>query len=335
MINQLLLGAGVAVMAIGFGAQAMVSTLGSTTRTEPPPVWVSEDDTHVVDRTGEAERSGEAGFLGVVIARQSVELSARFDGTLERLNVQVGDHVKSGTPIARLDSRSIARDLAIAEAAVRVAEADHDRLLIEFEDSAARRERLHGISELVSREQLAGADVQEQMAAARLRGSVADLAGKRAQTDQLKERVRDVDIVAPFEGTIAARYVDAGTTVSRSTPIVRLISPTSVVVRFAVPEEQAAGVAVGREVTVRVRSAGLTVAGVIASIAPEIDAALRMVVVEARLIAVPGHPDTVPSGATARVLISTDPSHQRHAEAIGHRAVSTRDGSTAYERSVR
>ena len=58
-----------------------------------------------------------------------------------------------------------------------------------------------------------------------------------------------------------------------------MISPTSVVVRFAVPEEQAAGIAVGREVIVRVASEGVNAKAVVESIAPEIDAALRMVVV--------------------------------------------------------
>lgn len=333
MINQLLLGGCVALVAIGLSAPAIVSTRGPVTQPQPRPVSTPQSDSHIVDHTGEAERTGEDGFLGVVVARQSVELSAKFDGTLERLDVQVGDHVKGGTPIARLDGRSIARDLAMAEAALRVAEAEHDRLVIELQDASARRVRLHGIAELVPREQLTGAESQEDMAAARLRGSVADLAGKRAQTDQLKEKVRDVTIVAPFDGTIAARYVDSGTTVSRSAPIVRMISPASVVVRFAVPEEQAAGVAVGREVTVQVVSAGLTAAGVIETIAPEIDAALRMVVVEARFVAIAGRTDTVPAGAIARVLFAADPNHQGHAPAIRHPAISARDGS-GHERSV-
>ena len=69
---------------------------------------------------------------------------------------------------------------------------------------------------------------------------------------------RDAQIVAPFDGTIAARYVDSGANVSRSTPIVRVISPASLVIRFAVPEEQAADIAVGREVMVHVASADLT-----------------------------------------------------------------------------
>ena len=95
--------------------------------------------------------------------------------------------------------------------------------------------------------------------------------------------LRDAQIVAPFDGTVAAQYVDPGTTVSRSTPIVRVISPASLVIRFAVPEEQAASVAVGRNVIVSVGSVNLTAEGVIESVVPEIDAALRMVVVEARL----------------------------------------------------
>ena len=229
------------------------------------------------------------------------------------LDVHVGDHVKGGTPIARLDSRSVARDLAMAEASLRVAEAEHDRLVIELGDASDRRARLHSIPELVPREQLAAADSQEKIAAARLRGSVAELAGKRARTDQLREMLRDAQIVAPFDGTIAARYVDSGTTVSRSTPIVRVISPTSLVIRFAVPEEQAAGVAVGREVIVRVASADLTADGVIESIAPEIDAALRMVVVEARLTANGGRTahDSIRSDRASPVPRRSGPSRPR------------------------
>jgi hypothetical protein len=71
------------------------------------------------------------------------------------------------------------------------------------------------------------------------------------------------------------------------------------VIRFAVPEEQAAGVAVGRQVSVHVPSVDLTAECVIESVAPDIDAALRMVVAEARFNAHRTH--TIPSGALARV----------------------------------
>jgi multidrug efflux pump subunit AcrA (membrane-fusion protein) len=146
--------------------------------------------------------------------------------------------------------------------------------------------------------------------------------------------LQDTQILAPFDGTIAARYVDPGTTVSRSTPIVRVISPTSLVVRFAVPEEQAAGVAVGRKVIVRVTSVDLTADAVVERIVPEIDAALRMVVVEARMAANGDRTHPIPSGAIARVLFPTDSNDRGRATAIGTPLISPRERSTGHERSI-
>ncbi len=318
MINQLLLGACVAVIAVSLSAPAMVSTRGSRIESEPRQVLAPKSTKQDDDNTRRAEPTSEDGFLGVVVALQSVELSAKFDGTLERLDVHVGDRVKRGAPIARLDGRSIARDLAMSEASLRVAEAEHDRLVVELEDAADHRSRLQRISNLVAREQIVAAESQEKIAAARLRSAAADLSGKRERIDQLKETSRDVQIVSPFDGTIAARYVESGTTVSRSTPIVRIINPTSLVIRFAVPEEQAASVTVGRSVTVHVPSVDLTADGVLESIVPEIDAALRMVVVEARLSVNPDRAYTIPFGATARVLFPVDANHQGHDTARVH-----------------
>jgi RND family efflux transporter MFP subunit len=311
MINRLLVGACVAAVAIGLGAPVIVSTRGPIAASQPRPVVTAETQVSAEGPDRDTPPAGDAGYLGVVVALQSVELSARSDGTLERLDVHLGDHVTRGMAIARLDTRSVARDLAMAEASLRVAEADHDRLVVELRDAADRQARLKLIPELVPREQLATAESQEQVAAARLRGSVAELAGKRARMAQLTEMLRDAEIVSPFDGTIAARYVDAGTTVSRSAPIVRVISPTSLVIRFAVPEEEAAGVAVGRPVIVRVASADVTADGVIATIAPEIDAALRMVVVEARLTG-NGHHRAIAAGAVARVLFASDRNQEAH-----------------------
>jgi len=46
----------------------------------------------------------------------------------------------------------------------------------------------------------------------RLQTSVAEDAERHAQVDQLRETLSDAQIRAPFDGTIAARYVEPGTT---------------------------------------------------------------------------------------------------------------------------
>jgi RND family efflux transporter MFP subunit len=307
MSHHLVVGSCFAVIALGVSAPVLVSPRTSIVATEAARTVTPAAPPAAAPEPAAAAAAPDAGFLGVVVALQSVDVAAKFDGTLERLDVHVGDRVKGGAVIGALDGRSTERDLAMAEAAVRVAEAEHDRLVAELDDAADKRARLNRIPELVPHEQITAADTQERVASARLRSAVADLAGKRARVDQLAEMLKDTRLVAPFDGTIATRYVEAGTTVSRSTPVVRVISPGSLVIRFAVPEEQAAGLAAGRPVTVKIASTDLTADAAIASIAPEIDAALRMVVVEARLTA----PDnTVSSGAVARVLITN---HERSA----------------------
>ena len=308
MTKQLILGASF-LIAAGVSVPLTLSTPHSIPAAASS-LSTPESGIRVAENIRRDERPSEAGFLGVVVALQSIDLAATFAGTLERLDVRVGDQVKGGTTIARLDGRSITSDLEMAEAALRVAEAEHQRSVIELRDASDHMARLHTIRDLFSREQLAHAESQKDLAAARLRASLAELAGRQARSVQLKQLLEDAQIVAPFDGTIAARYADAGATVSRGTPLVRVIGLRSFVIRFAVPEEQALGITLGRKVCVHIASAEITADGVIDSIAPEIDAALRMLIVEARLATEDGSPRTPPFGAVARVLLAADPHHQ-------------------------
>jgi multidrug resistance efflux pump len=106
---------------------------------------------------------------------------------------------------------------------------------------------------------------------------------QRARVRQLEAAVGQNEIRAPFAGRVAERFVDAGTVVDAGRPIVRLISGGDLLVRAAVPPEEARSLAVGRPVSVRIRTLGLTIPGRIERIAPEIDAASQMILIEAHL----------------------------------------------------
>jgi RND family efflux transporter MFP subunit len=308
VINQLL-GAGVAATLVALVAPVIVSHRHEALEDTVPRVEAAMNRADTCDASRTTESSSHPGFLGVVVARHIVELSARSDGTVDGVDVQVGDRVKSGTPIARLSSRALTLERDIADASVRSAEAEYDRARIEWEDAAGRFERLRRIPDLVSREQLAAAESHEKGMSARLRASDNDLAGKRARINHLKRQLQDLQIVAPFAGTIAARHVDPGKQVARGAPLVQLISPNSVIVRFGVPEEEASRVVMGLPVQVRTTAPDTTVDGMIERIVPEIDAALRMVVVEARL-AENGNAATPAAGAIARVYVATHPDRE-------------------------
>lgn len=222
-------------------------------------------------------------FLGVVIARASVDLAARFDGRIRAVHVRLGDVVPAGASVASLDIPGLRFDLSMAEAEVHAAEVDQGRAVVELTQAEERLARRRALSAeaLATGEDLAAATYQQKLAEVAVETARAQLAGKRAHVGQLRKNTDDTEIRAPFEGIVAARYVDPGANVTSATPIVRLLSAKDFFVRFAVPEESAARLSIGALVEVRLGGAALH--GSVDKVSPEVDAASRMIIVEARL----------------------------------------------------
>lgn len=224
-------------------------------------------------------------MLGVVLARTTADIAPRFTGRLRDVRVRLGDRVTAGSPLAELDLPSVQFELRMAEATLQAARVDGERASVELAETEERLKRRQALSAeaLVSSEDLSAARYQQKLASARAKALEAQLAERRAQVDQLRKDRSDLVIVAPFDGIIAARYADPGSNVSPSTPILRLISADELFVRFAVPEDKTSGVKAGTPVVVRVGEQHLERRAIVDKVAPEVDAASRMVFVEARL----------------------------------------------------
>jgi len=199
---------------------------------------------------GPSTSKPDVDFLGVLLSGQTVELAPRLEGRLEHVLVRPGDHVTKGAPIARLDVRSVRADLNLAVSN-----------LADAEQRLSRRIPL--AAGVISAEELADA-----------RAQVTD---RRNRVEQLKASIADALMPAPFDAVVAARYVDPGAFVGPHRPVVRLLSGGGIRVRFAIPETEAARVAIRAPVQITVKSGGERFTGVVESLAPEVDAAARMI----------------------------------------------------------
>ncbi|KYF70729.1 hypothetical protein BE17_52785 [Sorangium cellulosum] len=247
-------------------------------------------------------------FLGVILARVSSDIAPRFEGRLREVHVRLGDHLVAGQLIGTLDVPTLRFDLRRAEAELAAAEVDGSRAKIELSEAQERLRRRRALADqaLASAEDLATTRYEEQVAATRLESAGAQIAARRAHVERLRNDNTDARITAPFDGIVAARYLGPGESAGPSTPIVRLISLHDPFVRFAVPEQQARAMAVGRAVRVRVAEAHLELEGTIETVAPEVDAASHHVLVEAGLG--PVDPELhVLSGGVARVSLAEPP----------------------------
>ena len=239
-------------------------------------------------RTERAAKGDPRGFVGVIFPRKQVDLAADVSARVMDVKVQLGTPLKKGDVVASLDAESLRREMKAAQAAARAARVS----------SSAARERAARYAkhaEAISGNELESSASESKVQAAR----VAEAA---ARVEQLKVLVERAAIVAPFDGVIAARYIDPGALVTPGQPIARLISGEDLWVRFAIPEEEAGSVKVKSCVEVRVQSQEVPARGLVEMVAPQVDTELRMLVVEAQLSIPDEWKQGLQAGLGARVL---------------------------------
>jgi RND family efflux transporter MFP subunit len=226
-----------------------------------------------------AER--DAGFLGVILPRQSVDVAPEISGRVEQVYVREGDPVRRGQTVAVLGLAEIQQEVTMTEANLRAVEAEVSRSRLELDDAQNRLARRLSFPEAFPEEEMRQAEIQKQMAQAGLEAAQARASEQRARVAQARGKLSRAAVRAPADGTVARRYLEPGALAGPGQPIVRLISGGSLIVRFAAPPEQARSLSAGKPVTVELGGADLP--AVIEQVSPEVDPPSGMVILVAVL----------------------------------------------------
>ncbi|MCU1277789.1 MAG: secretion protein HlyD family protein, partial [bacterium] len=263
------------------------------------------------------DRERDKGFIGVIVAHESVDIVPRASGRIREILVRLGDRVSRDTVVARLDAAAARQELRMAEASLRAAEAEVDKATVEASQAHERAQRRSPEAangdHLFSQEEVSDARYQEKLAGPRVMTARAAVAEKAARVKQLKGVLTDLDLRAPFDGTVSVRYVDAGAVVGPTTPILRIINPDDLWVRFAIPGDRAAGIAAGQKLRVAVETM-TDVSAVVEKLAPEVDAASRMIIGEAKLKLPASWKSRIRPGLSARTFPDRPTSERAPAE---------------------
>jgi RND family efflux transporter MFP subunit len=228
-----------------------------------------------------ARAGADAGFLGVILPRQSVDVESETEGRIERIAVREGDLVHRGQTVATLDRGQIQRDLEMAEASLRGAEADVSGRRVELEQADNVLSRRMAIPESFPKEEITHAELQKKAAQANLDSALARAAEQRARVSQVRGSLAKTDVRAPADGRVSRRYLEPGALTGPGQPIVRLISSQDLIVRFAVPPERARSLSASQPVTVEI--GGASIPATIEQISPEVDPPSGMVLMVAVL----------------------------------------------------
>ena len=169
-----------------------------------------------VDQTYAAE--------GLVEAVNQSTVSAEIAGRIVQLNFDVGDYVKKGEIIARIDESVVGQQLAGSRAQVAQAQA-------QLENARANYERTRQLfqQKFVSQAALDKAQTEYKAAQAQASATLAG-AGAAAATRNF------ATIIAPYSGVVSARHVELGEMATPGKPIMTGFDPKDLRVEVTVPQ---------------------------------------------------------------------------------------------------
>jgi membrane fusion protein, multidrug efflux system len=218
--------------------------------------------------------------------QESSDVAPEASGRVVATPVEVGQFVRAGQVLVRL--QGVDADLRLDEARAAVTKAEAAIKLAESQNALAlttvRRYSALLATGDVSRTVFDQARTEAETSQQDVNTARASLLQARAQLAQAEKAARDVVVAAPFAGFVADRKVSLGEYVQPSTPVVTLVQIDPLRLQLTIPGVQAAQVSRGQEVTARVDAYPDRIfAGEITAVNPSITTESRSFIVEARV----------------------------------------------------
>jgi membrane fusion protein (multidrug efflux system) len=222
------------------------------------PVW------RTVQRTTQGQ--------GALFAKESVILSNKTTGYINRIVVDFGDKVKAGQVVAEMEREEQALQVDADESMVRQAQATYIRAQGEYE----RAKQLFA-EKIVPPQRRDAAEAEFKVAEAGVR-----LAEKRLAITQ--KRLRDTHIIAPVDGFVQQRFVNPGEYLSASSKMFEVVVVDPLKLRVPVPERYARMARIGLSMRIEVDALpGESFGGTLTRVAAGVDHATRSLLVEAEI----------------------------------------------------
>lgn len=243
--------------------------------------------------------------IGTVEARYTYKIGPTFAGRVKHLDVHVGDRVKAGQVLGKidpvdLDERIKAQNAALKRANAQLSEAQARKDYAQIQ--ASRYDQL--LKARYTSEEVVATKQQELLVAeAGLTAAREELSRVRSEQAALEAQRSNLSLIAPVDGLVVSRDADPGTTVVAGQAVVELIDPNTIWVNVRFDQIRAQGLAAGLSARITLRSqAGKQHVGRVLRVEPLADAVTEETLAK---IVFDKIPDPMPPiGELAEVTIS-------------------------------
>lgn len=265
---------------------ALAALLGGCQRAEAPPEAVRA--VKVMTVSAGTATHGQA-YSGTVAARTESRLGFRVAGKLTERAVNLGQHVKAGQLLARLDAQDYRLAADAARAQLDAATTQRDLARADLARYRALREKnFISAAEMERRE-------------AQLKGAQAQLDQARAQLAAQSNQAAYTQLLADAAGVVTGVDAEAGQVVTAGTPVIRLARDGERDAVFAVPEDQLPAFRVGTPMAVQSWAGGESWAGKVREVAASADPISRTFAVKVALDVPPAQAPALGTTVSARI----------------------------------
>ena len=205
-----------------------------------------------VDGTQEANSFSVSGNIQ---PEKEANISTRMMGFITNIHVEAGDYVKKGKVLVEISSSDLKAKIAQvkanihqAEVGVQNAKKDFDRITKLFEQSSVTQKELDDITTHYNM-------------------SKAGLEAARQMENEVSAQFAYTRIIAPFSGTINAKYVNAGEMANPGMPLLSLVKTDKFQAVAMVPENQIPYLKKGQKAKIWIKSLKAEIGGTIDEIA--------------------------------------------------------------------
>lgn len=215
---------------------------------------------------------------GRVVARAEATLSAKIPGRVSAVLVSLGDRVRRGQVLVRLDGADLAAQVEQARAAWEAARNSRERMRLLYAEGA------------ISRQQWEQAELQATQAAAAL--------------DAARAALANASITAPMDGWVTSVSAEVGQIAGPGVPLVTVADTSRLEMEASLTDTQAARIAPGQEVRVEAEAVpGVSVRGSVEAVAPAGDPQRRSFPVRMALL---DPPPGLKAGMFARAVVTLE-----------------------------
>lgn len=211
--------------------------------------------------------------VGSVEAFEKVQVTARVSGAVDRVQFSEGEYAAAGQTLVEIETERYRLAVESAQAAFAKAEAAK----ADAEAGLKRRETVTTQNPGL----IPGEEVETWRT--KVLTAASDVAEKRSALNQAQLNLRDAFVKAPISGVIQTRTVQTGQYVQTGTVLATLVRRDPLLLRFRVPERDAARIKPGQKANFRVREDGREFAAKVVHVAESADDTSRLVDITAHI----------------------------------------------------